>query len=113
MGKLRVRPFRTRPTLWTQHTVPFRDGNVRATGRVPESDSRMIEGRRRALGRLLLFQRVIGAGVERLDLLVPQTALIDLDAGSEQLRLRQLFDGKADRVGRTVEAAILHLARHL
>src|SRR5947209_20161827 len=44
---------------------------------------------------------------------MPQAALVDLDAGPEQLRLRQLFHGKADRVSRTFEAAILHFARHL
>ena len=40
-----------------------------------------------------------------------QTALVNLNTGAEQLRLRQLLDRETDRVRRAVEPALPDLAR--
>src|SRR6185312_6229238 len=68
---------------------------------------------RAASGRLLLLQRIGIAGIERADFLVPEAALVDLDAGPEQERLGQLLHGETDGVGGAVEPAVFDLARDL
>src|SRR6185312_11604175 len=60
-----------------------------------------------------LLQRVVLALVKRADVLMAEAFLVDLDIGAEQLRLRQLLDGKANGLGGAVEAAVLDLGGDL
>src|SRR6478672_5332556 len=61
-------------------------------------------------GGLRLLQRVFRAFIKGADFLMPQTALVDLDAGAQKLRLRQFLHREADSGRRVVEPAVFDLA---
>ena len=62
-------------------------------------------GRRASLVHQL-FERILLARVERLNILVVETLFVNFDARAKQQRLRKLLDRKTDSIGCRFEAAI-------